>query len=159
MRIPRDLGTGEVALVDPGREEPVPPSPSTRADGADTRVGGDEESAHGRRSAALGLGAVGVLALGVGTYLGLHARSLWDQSNQACPMEQCTPAGVELGLRADSYATASTWTFVGGGVTLGAAAIFLLWPASSSVRDSKVAQVLGTLRVDARGGLGLGGAF
>ena len=125
----------------------------------DTRVGGDEESAHGRRPAAIGLGAVGALALGVGTYLGLHARSLWAESNQACPMEQCTPAGVELGRRANSYATASTWTFVGGAVTLGAAAVLLLWPPSSSARGSKVAQVLGTLRVDARGGIGLGGAF
>lgn len=65
-----------------------------------------------QKSVAVGVGAVGIVGLGVGAFLGLHAKSLQDESNGAgggCDAsDTCDPHGQDLRMSALSSATAST---------------------------------------------------
>jgi hypothetical protein len=119
------------------------------------------EHAIGRRQiVAIALGGAGVVSLGIGSYLGLRAASLWGDRNQQCPMEACTPDGLALGARADSAATAATWTMVGGVVALAGAALVLFLPRQSATeqRPSHL-QALQSLGVSHDGRVFIGGVF
>jgi hypothetical protein len=119
------------------------------------------ERAIGRRQiVAIALGGAGVVSLGIGTYLGLRAASLWDDRNRQCPMETCTADGLALGARADSAATASTWTMVGGVAALAGAALVLFLPRQSATepRPSPL-QALQSLGVSHDGRVFIGGVF
>jgi hypothetical protein len=71
------------------------------------------------KQASKQLGGVGVVGLGVGTYFGLRAKSLNDESNEPgrCDEQnECDQIGGEKRDDADSAATASTIAFIAGGV-------------------------------------------
>ncbi len=81
--------------------------------------GSKDQSAVRTTGVALGVG--GAVALGVGTYFGLRAKSKNDDSNQAdnCPTEkQCFDTGIDLRDQARSAATVSTIAFGLGGALL-----------------------------------------
>ncbi len=92
---------------------------------------------------AAGAGAV---ALGVGTYLGLHAKAVYDSASAHCPTSStCDPTGVSDGESAHHAATVSTVLFATGGVLLvgGAVLYFALPPASGGARALRVAPLVG----------------
>jgi hypothetical protein len=79
-----------------------------------------------QRKLALAIGAVGVVALGVGTYFGLHGNDLESQSDKLCAGTACTdPKAVDLNDQARSAALKANIALVGGGAAIAGAVV--LW--------------------------------
>jgi hypothetical protein len=158
VAVPASFGATPVAVVDAGGGEASSSVATMPADSPGTR-----RASGGRRLAGVVLGAAGLGALVVGASFGLRASSLWDQRNQACPMERCTAEGLSLGQRADAAATVSTWTFAAGAVSVGAAAVLLLWPARREASGTAIARVLRNIGqnigIDGQGRVIVGGRF
>jgi len=122
-----------------------------------------------QRLIAYVLGGAGVVALGLGTYFGLRAKSTYDESDAHCPTQSgsCDPTGVELGKDAHDQATGSTIGFVAGGALLaGAVVLFFTAPSSPSSTPSAASPSKGWRGVSLRpsasasgAGLGIGGAW
>lgn len=87
-----------------------------------------------QRIGAMALGGVGVVALGIGTYLGLSASSSNSDSKAQCSdNNRCTPEGKELRASAQSKALASTIVVsVGVGALIGAGVLWFTAPKSES---------------------------
>ena len=78
------------------------------------------------REAAIGVGAVGALAFGVGAYYGLHANDLESRANKVCPGTTCgDPVGLSLNHDAQDSATRANVAFVLGGAAVATATV--LW--------------------------------
>jgi hypothetical protein len=72
-------------------------------------------------------GAAGIVAIGVGTYLGLHARKLNEDSKAGCDGNACYSDAKQKRLDAISAGNWSTLAFaVGGALVAGGAALFVL---------------------------------
>ncbi|HEX6765072.1 MAG TPA: hypothetical protein VF103_06330 [Polyangiaceae bacterium] len=99
----------------------------------------------------------GVVALGVGTYFGLHAKSLNDQSNaDGHCTNGCDPTGTKLRNDAGSAADISTALFIGGGALV--ATGLTLYFVGGSSKSSTTAGV-SPLVVRSGAGVSLAGAF
>jgi len=110
------------------------------------------------QTAGLTLGAVGLVSLGVGGYLGLHAATLWSDRNHSCPMDICTRQGLAAGADAATFATAATWT-IAGGVTALAGAFLMLLPSRAAERPGTAARVMRSVQVNPTGRVAIGGSF
>lgn len=87
------------------------------------------------------IGAVGIVALGVGAGFALAAKSTYDDSLRECPNEKnlCTPAGVQLRDDARTRGNVATVGFAVGGVALAAAAVvWFVTPARTKVTAGRV---------------------
>lgn len=94
----------------------------------------------------------GVVGVGLGTYFGLHAKTLYDDAAPHCP-SSCDDVGYDQRRSAFHFATGSTIAFVAGGVSAAAGVTLLvLQPRRDAVASGW------SLRVGA-GSLSLGGAF
>jgi hypothetical protein len=83
--------------------------------------------------AGISAGAAGVIALGVGTYFGLHARKLNEASKSGCDGDACFPDAKQQRLDAISSGNWSTLAFVVGGVLVaGGATLFVLGRSKES---------------------------
>ncbi len=73
-----------------------------------------------RRTAGLVVGGVGLVALGLGSYFGWHARGLWSDAKDACPARSVCydENGARLSSSAKSYANLSTISLAVGGTAL-----------------------------------------
>ncbi len=98
-------------------QEPAPPQEATRAPEPPTVDTGQSDGS-GQRLAGLVVGGVGVVGLGVGTVLGLGAKSTFDESSDHCVDNRCSDEG--LSLRDDAVKQGNVATVVFG---LGAAAV------------------------------------
>ncbi|HEY4119087.1 MAG TPA: hypothetical protein VGM56_14575, partial [Byssovorax sp.] len=90
------------------------------------------------------LSAVGVVGLGVGTALGLVAKSHYDgaTSNASCSSGgSCTSAGLSTRDGARSLGTVATVVFISGAVIGASGAV--LWIAAPSAKKSDSASALG----------------
>jgi hypothetical protein len=84
------------------------------------------QAMHPGRVGALVLGATSVVALGVGGYFGLQAKSQHDEALELCPASPCpSDKGIEQNEAAKSSAALSTG-FVAGGL-VGLAGSVVLW--------------------------------
>ena len=115
---------------------PAPASASASAltDNAPASVPADTSApSSGLGPAVIGLGALGIVGVGVGTVFGLMANSKFKDSKNYCKTneDRCDATGV--GLRDDSItlANVSTVGFIAGGVGLVGATIVLLTRGSS----------------------------
>jgi hypothetical protein len=113
-----------------------------------------------QRVAGLAAGAAGVVALGIGGYFSLHAKSTYDASNQngLCNSNnQCNPTGQQDRTDAQSAAGVATVMMIAGGVVLaGGAVLFFTAPRATSTRTGvQVTPLVGP----GEAGLGLRGAF
>jgi hypothetical protein len=92
-----------------------------------------------RRWIGLGVGALGIVGVGVGSAFGLIAKSKLDDSNSShCDStNHCDPAGLSMRKDSESAATASTALFVAGGVAL-AAGIVLYVTAPRATASSAI---------------------
>jgi len=102
------------------------------------------EAAQKRRTyriAALSTGAAGLVAVGVGTYFGLSAKSKWDESKSHCDANiACDQTGVDLVNDARSAGTISTIAFgVGAAALLTGVALYLLAPTARNARQDRAA--------------------
>jgi hypothetical protein len=94
------------------------------------------------RPLGVGVGVLGLAAIGVGTYFGVRAASKWGDSNAACPSSPCSsPAGVDLANDARSSARVADVTLAAGlaGVALGVVLFVAGAPSSVQARPAGVA--------------------
>jgi tetratricopeptide (TPR) repeat protein len=103
-------------------------------------AGAEGDAARPRRNdqklIGLGLGAAGVIGVGVGSYFGLRASSKNDEASHYCRDETlCDRRGLELDDEARNAATASTIAFVAGSALLTAGAV-LFFTAPNDARNS-----------------------
>ena len=78
---------------------------------------------------AVATGIAGVVALGIGSYFGLHAISKNNESgaNGNCVVDACSVAGKQVRVDAISAGNTSTVLFIVGGVLVaGGVALFLV---------------------------------
>jgi hypothetical protein len=102
------------------------------ANAGDDGDGGGGEGAPsgftGKRKAAIGIGAVSVVALGAGIALGLQAKDYETQANDLCPTASCGPnaaEGNDLGDKARQRALFANIGYGTATVAIGAATV--LW--------------------------------
>lgn len=135
-----DVGT------DAAKVEVEIPALQAAADGAGPATGGDvtidsgtpSSSGSGQRTLGLIVGGVGVVGLGVGTYLGLTAGSDWDDAKAGCddfPYE-CNQAALDARESASSKATLSTIGFIAGGALLATGAILYFTASSGETKTA-----------------------
>ena len=90
-----------------------------------SRVQPEKKGFGTQRAAAVGVGALGVIALGIGGGFALSARGTWADAKTHCQSNGCDPEGVRLGQDAGRAADVATALVIGGGVALCAAVV--LW--------------------------------
>ena len=87
------------------------------------------------RPVGVGVGVLGLAAVGVGTYFGVHAIGKWNDSNAACPGTTCnSPTGVSLASDALSAARVADVTLAAGAVAVVAGVVLYLVGAPTSVQ-------------------------
>jgi hypothetical protein len=132
--------TVEVALVKVQPVEPAPTAttvpPAIRATTVPTApVVKDGGSVGGWTVAAYAAGGVGVAGIASGAIFGVLALTKQNGASADCPANTCNPAGSQLIADARTFATASTVSFVVGGVGLATSVLlFLLKPSRSSAQ-------------------------
>jgi hypothetical protein len=93
------------------------------------------ESGAALRWTGIGVGALGLVGIGVGAAFGLTAKSELDRSNQSgdCnAQDSCSPAGQKLRHEAGDSATLSTFFFALGGVALAGGVVLYSIPLRRS---------------------------
>jgi hypothetical protein len=87
------------------------------------------------RPVGIGVGLLGLAAVGVGTYFGVHAIGQWNDSNSVCPGTTCSnPSGVTLASDAQNAARAADVTLAAGGVAVVAGVVLYLVGAPVAVQ-------------------------
>jgi hypothetical protein len=148
---------GHATVTIPELENEPPPPP--------TRVAAPVSASFwsGTRVSGVAVGGAGVVALVVGTVLGLRAKSDYDDARTSdCPNggTRCTPAGISLGQDATSLATASTVTFVVGGLALATGVTLFIVGRPHSREETTAFPLRVTPRIGRQGGgVGLEGAW
>jgi hypothetical protein len=80
----------------------------------------------GLRGLSVGVATVGLGAIAVGAYYGIHAGDLRDQANARCPLSICTDSqALQWSRDAHTDAKLANVLYLGGGVALASAAV--LW--------------------------------
>jgi serine/threonine-protein kinase len=130
--------------------EDTPPPPPPIDDTKPAASGG------GLKTAGFVTIGVGVVALGVGSYLGLSAKSLDKDAEALCTPRGCTPEGKTLNDDARSRGNLATVVFTIGAVAaVGGLVMVLVAPSSSN----KTSASLTPWVAHTGGGLGLSGSF
>jgi hypothetical protein len=126
--------------------EPAPITsapPSSASDAYAGPVVEPDRSGSPWRTVALVGAGTGAVALGIGGYFGLHAKSENDQSySSGCSGNHCTPEAASIRRDALSAANASTSFFiVGGALAAGGLVLWLVAPSASGDGGMGVAPV------------------
>jgi hypothetical protein len=176
VAIPVDPGKHEVTVTAPGKEkwsttvevgeggqtENVEiPLLADSTGGGTVAAGGDAgttgpasaKPSDGSTQRTLGIvaGGIGLVGVGVGTFMGLQASSSWSDAKKECTAypNGCTAKGVSLQKDASSQATLSTVGFIVGGVGLAAGAV--LFFTAGSGKEETVAIGVGPGNVSIKG--------
>lgn len=142
-----DVHPGEHAVVDVrlARDPPPPSAPEPRA----------PAGVDGRLVAGLVVGAAGVTSFAVGIGTGVRALDIGAELGARCPVpSSCDAGGVALASSGSAFSTASTVTFVVGGVLAAASIPLFVWSATSG-GPARIDRVEAT----GRGTLALVGSF
>jgi hypothetical protein len=129
-----------VVHVDEGRQVTVdvPPLSETATTATTTTPvppPADTNQTSPLRPIGIVVGAVGVVALGVGTYFGVHAISKWNDSNGLCPgTTSCSPSAVSLADDAKQAARIADVTIAASAVALAAGIVLYVVGAPKSVQ-------------------------
>ncbi len=91
----------------------------------------EPSSGNGQRTAGFVIGGVGLVALGVGSYFGLHAMSKWNERKDQCT-PGCTEGAKSAGDSAKSAALISDIGFGAGIVAVGVGTYLVLSAKPSS---------------------------
>jgi hypothetical protein len=127
---------------------PAPPPAAPRRD----------ENASLRSTTSYVLLGVGALGVGVGGYFGVRALSKKASSDDNCPQNRCTQAGVDFNNEAKSSARIANLGIGLGLVALGAGA-YLLFSGSSPPEQGGSSVALSVLPLPRGGAASLGGSF
>lgn len=130
--------SGQNLEVDVPRLESETPEPAASTGSTDKEGATQEESSSKppsrgtpQRITGIAIGGLGVAAVALGAFAGLHANSTYNDAISACGGNtSCTSAnGLSLRSSASSWATISTVSFVVGGAALaGGAVLFFTAP-------------------------------
>lgn len=149
-------------VVAPAPPPTTAPEARGRESASPSRTPPPSSSSSDRILVSAVVGGAGVLALGVGSVVGLSAMSSWKSVHDACPGGRCTTdASVKDAASVRSRADASTVLFVLGGLAVAAGVtIYVAWP-SGEPEDAKPARAFGVTPFATAhgGGLSLGGAL
>jgi hypothetical protein len=127
----------------------VEPSPATPAEGP-----------HGlgtQRILAIAAGAVGLGGVVVGTIFGLETLSKHSSSQQQCPGNVCSPAGLQDVTDGKNAGNVSTIAFAVGGAAVAAAVV--LWLTAPSGAPAVGSLHVSPLVARDAGGFSLGGTW
>lgn len=160
----RGDGTTVDVTVPPLEDAPKPtPAPESPAVVPPARVpettSAPTEDSH-QKAWAIGVGAFGLVASGVGLAFGASATSKWKDAERACPNRRC-PSAAEKTLGADAGTAADLSTaFVAIGA-VGVVAGVVLWLTAPDAPEEKRARALRIVPMATAngGGLSLGGAL
>jgi len=130
---------GEEKLVVVPELVPKSASPMNRSERARAEL--PAGSSNGLRTLGIVTGGAGLLAVAVGSVLGLSAQAKNEESLDFCPRSEtlCSARGKELRDEARGRARAATAAFVAGGVLLGTG-IVLFVAAPSRSREGAVSE-------------------
>lgn len=122
-------GSAEITIEPLEAEEMTRSVVTSRPGAAPPR--GTASSGSTERTIGLVTGGVGLVALGVGGYLGLTAQSLGKSADEACPKSgYCSAAGIEDSRSAVRDANLATAFFIGGAALVGTGiAVYFLSPS------------------------------
>ena len=124
---------GKEARVEvPPLEPAAPEAPAPAAAPLDAPAGSPRPAS--LRPVAIAAGAVGLVALGVGTYFGISAVSKWNDSNAHCPSPGCDAQGVSSAHDAKQAAVVSDVAIGIGVAGLAAGAILYFVGAPKTVQ-------------------------
>jgi hypothetical protein len=128
----------------PAPSGPAAPLASSSSPAADTGLGT-------RRTLALVVGGVGVIGVGVGSVLGLRAKSKLDEANDAgCSGATCpTQSGLDANDAAMTAGTFSTVAFAIGGVALTGGAVLWFTGGPEARKTARVGVGPGTIQLEA----------
>lgn len=138
------------ALVDAAGSETAAPQATPAASGDEASV--EPNSGSGMRTAGLITAGAGVIAIGVGSYFALDAKSDYDAADKECSGNVCPDPSYEATEDARAQGTLATVLFAVGGAAI--AAGVTLWLLAPDGKKSEPAAV----RVE-RIGLGPGGVI
>lgn len=133
-----------VAVTPPPPPPPAPPPPSSMS---------------GRRIAALVVGGIGVVGIGIGSVTGLKAFSGWSDTEKNCPHDLCTPVGRQDASSARSDATVSTITMIAGAACLAGGAVLWFTAPSRAENGEKTAKTAEFAPFVGLGSAGVAGRF
>ena len=137
---------------------PTPPAASSASPAAAPTAPRRDENASLRNTTSYVLLGVGALGVGVGGYFGVRALSKKASSDDNCPQNRCTQAGVDLNNEAKSSARIANLGIGLGLVALGAGA-YLLFSGSSPPEQGGSSVALSVLPLPRGGAASLGGFF
>ena len=118
----------------------VEPAPSSPASGEGSGLGS-------QKIAALVVGGIGVVGVGIGTVFGVQAMSKHSDASSACPDRCADQSGVDLWKSARSAGNISTAAFVVGGVGLAAGATLWLTAKPSASPGPQVGMGPGSIEL------------
>jgi hypothetical protein len=151
VTIPNDNTTTSLvipALADDTTGEPVTP--------ATPKPSAPETTSNPSRTIGMVLAGTGVVAIGIGGFLALSARSKYHDADPHCPIEGCNEVGKQMTDDARSLGNVAT-VVIGAGLAIGitGAVLWLTAPSVSTSRGSTPRVGLTVLP----GGLSLRGEF
>jgi hypothetical protein len=129
--------------------KPLPPEPPRAV--APPPPAEEEPPGHTQRAWGVRSIVFGSVALAVGTFFGIAAKIVYDKNSKQCPNDVCTHSGLDDRSTATSFATVSTFTFIGGAVFVGGGIALIATAPSKSTPSASV--VVGP------GGVGVRGAW
>ena len=118
-------------------------APAAPASQNATAAASADSSSMGQKTIGLLVGGGGVLVFGVGTFLGLKAKSSYNDSDAYCDGDRCTQQGLDI--RSDARSNANVATIVGGlglAAMVGGAALYFTAP-SNGTADSGTQTAVG----------------
>jgi hypothetical protein len=140
--VPSATATTSATVAPPPPTSSAPPPPPPSLPPVETSP---------RGTIGLVVGGAGLLAIGIGSYFGIHASSLWSDAHAACPNDKCTSqANVTKGNDAGNAANVATVCFIGGAFALAIGGVlFATAPAPERPKsgDVHVAPTLGGVTV------------
>jgi serine/threonine-protein kinase len=152
--------TVTVSALDPldGKTEPTKPEPPKEVvepQPAAAPVTDTAPAASPLKTAGFVALGVGVVGLGVGTWLGLSAKSLDRDAEALCTARGCTPEGKQLNDDARSRGNLATIVFSVGAVAAVSGVIMVLVAPSSAPKTAAITPWVGA----GTGGLQVSGSF
>ncbi|MGD0678203.1 MAG: hypothetical protein ABSC94_22560 [Polyangiaceae bacterium] len=131
--------TASPATASPASSPALPPRPENSAPASETTRGAASDSRGeplgAQRAIAIAVAGLGLLGVGTGSYWGLRAKSLLDDSNSDghCSGNQCDRFGVQARTDAQGQADLSTIAFTAAAIGIvGGAVLWLATPHGST---------------------------
>lgn len=139
-------GVSEKTVV-PQLPAQSPAAPATSS-AVSTDAAMDSGGLEGQKMTGLIVGGSGVLVFGVGTFLGVRAKSSYDDSEAFCSGNVCTQQGLDI--RSDARSDANVATIVGGlglAAMVGGAVMYFTAPETGAGTETAVGVGPGSIMV------------